>query len=456
VQFCFQQAQQVASGWQFPLVLGQVASKLLQHGWQGYCLRQYALACWQSRSEEECGAAYLQPFVKLHGLRLKLLAGAVAGCGARGAAMRTQPKAATEAAAAAAGRQGMDASDGAGVLDELLGVLQLVGQWCFEPAVYAQLQPLLQQLAQQQQQQVRPSVGEQDAALQQLQQLLQEPLAPRQLLEQLQQQQQQAAEQQVQQQQGVEHQLQVWRLAVELLVQDSSNALLECQACYMDPLAPARYSLARGLYILGRCALIFCCCFCMSAYSACGVWMIPVYCGEREAAQVRCLFNASAPLICCTAGVPGVLLVVLRPTGSCTLWLGQGAVHSWQVRNSHLQLIYMLTCSSVVYGCVSGRTVQRQHSCKRSCLVNATVPARYGLAKGLRTLGRFVTQLIFTVVLPACSACVVGASASQVYYAVSAQGQPLMLAQCSCASSHQTVLRTKQVAASDLLPAVQA
>jgi hypothetical protein len=35
-QFCFQQAQQVASGWQFPLVLGQVASKLQQRGWQGY------------------------------------------------------------------------------------------------------------------------------------------------------------------------------------------------------------------------------------------------------------------------------------------------------------------------------------------------------------------------------------------------------------------------------------
>jgi hypothetical protein len=255
LQFCFQQAQQVASGWQFPLVLGQVASKLQQRGWQAYTLRQYALACWQSRSDEECGAAYLQPFVKLHGLRLKLLAGAVAGCGARAAAMRTQPRAATEAAAGAARRQDMDASDSAGVLDQLLGVLQLVGQWCFDPAVYAQLQPLLQQLAQQQQ--VRPAVGEQDVIMQRLQQLLQEPLAQRQLLEQLQQQQQQqqAQQQQQQQQQGDEQQLQVWRLAVELLVQDSSNALLECQACYMDPLAPARYSLAKGMYILGRCCV---------------------------------------------------------------------------------------------------------------------------------------------------------------------------------------------------------
>jgi hypothetical protein len=226
VQSCFQQAHQVASGWQFPLVLGQVAAKLQQQpGWQAYCLRQYAAACWQSRSAEDCGAAYLQPFVKLHGMRLKMLAAAVAG------------RAFAAAAAAAAGVQ--EGLFGSGdVLDELLGVLQLVGRWCFDPAVGEQLQPLLQQLKKQQ---VHPSA--QQELLEHLQALLKEPLTKQQLSEQLQ-----------QQQQGVEQQggVQLWRLAVELLVQDSSAALLECQACYMDPLAPARYSLAKGLYMLGR------------------------------------------------------------------------------------------------------------------------------------------------------------------------------------------------------------
>jgi hypothetical protein len=343
LQFCFHQAHQVASGWQFPLVLGQVASKLQQHGWQRYCLRQYALACWQSRSDEECGAAYLQPFVRLHGLRLKLLAGGVVGS-TRVGATSAEPT----AAAAAAGVQGVEVGSSAGVLDELLGVLQLVGQWCFDPAAEAQLQPLLQQLIQQQQQ-VRPSVGEQDATLQQLQQLLQEPLTQRQLLDQLQQQQEQ-------QQQGFEQQVQRWRLAVELLVQDSSNALLECQACYMDPLAPARYSLAKGLYTLGRCvssanclqSRVVCLCSLRCTPAAC--------CLSRTLRRGRTGATAHAWSMHLASSML-LLLCYMDPLAPARYSLARGCTR-W-AGASHLQIVFQAASSAVislvVYTCLSGK-----------------------------------------------------------------------------------------------------
>ncbi|WIA40494.1 hypothetical protein OEZ86_013846 [Tetradesmus obliquus] len=46
--------------------------------------------------------------------------------------------------------------------------------------------------------------------------------------------------------------LQLLSAAQSCFLQDASGALCECQGCYMDPLAPARYSLAKGLYMLGR------------------------------------------------------------------------------------------------------------------------------------------------------------------------------------------------------------
>jgi hypothetical protein len=363
-QFCFQQAQEVACGWQFPLVLGQVASKLQQPAWQPYCLRQYALACWQSRSQEECGAAYLQPFVKLHGMRLQLLAAAVAGVNAGVQGSSAAPT-------AAAGVRGTEAGS-AGVLGELLGVLQLVGQWCFDPDVGVQLQPVLQQLIQQQQQ-LRPSLSEQEETLLRLQQLLQEPLTQRQLSEQLQQQQEQAPSEQLQQQQQQQQHVQLWRLAVELLVQDSSNALLECQACYMDPLAPARYSLAKGLYMLGRCADRVCCgcsvCGCVSC-------LYSIFCQHITACERGCTCLAgeqtvrAAVIFTHTARMCVAPVFYAAPTSISQL--GQGAVHAWQVSRP---------CVLRLYSRIQRACVWRLFSMLRP-------PSYHSLAKGLYMLGR--------------------------------------------------------------------
>jgi hypothetical protein len=253
--------------WQHYLALGSIASRLQQPGWQAVTLEQYACACYTSRAGSEgpfSQPAKLLPLVKLHGTRLKLLAclmgPAAAGAGIGGL------QAAAAAAAAAGGSQG--------VLDRLLRELDLLSKWCWNTAAGDRLrQDLLPELRQQ----------------------LQIDAAACGRLEQQQEQQQKLVKlrndlQKHWQWDDADHapgkctpgagamasdglggsqrtdgsgatprrsgrgglDVAKWQEAVTMLVDDCIAALSFCNSCCVRPLGPACYSLAKGLFLLGR------------------------------------------------------------------------------------------------------------------------------------------------------------------------------------------------------------
>jgi hypothetical protein len=176
----------------------------------------------------------MQPLVKLHGTRLKLLAGAVGPATASDSASRCPA---------------------GGALQQLLEVLQLASTCCFEPQLALQLQ-------QQHLPQLQQALAAAGCTTEQGQQLLTGVLQP--ALRQHWQAQDTAGSQLSLDTAaavaaapgtaatGMPGQLQLWLEAVLLLVEDSCTALRFAQDCYSKPLGPACYSLARGLYRLGR------------------------------------------------------------------------------------------------------------------------------------------------------------------------------------------------------------
>ena len=272
---------QAADEWQNHLALGMLASKVQQPGWQGVTLQQYARACYTSRAGPEGPStqpAKLLPFVKLHGTRLKLLATLVGPAAAAAAAARGDSSTAsglgsagadvpTTAAGAAGGITA--AAAGKGALVWLVDQLQLLSRWCFDPSTAAKLNQELLPALQQELQAAAAVVGvlqhqqDQQQKLSVLCNALQQHwrfqgvVAPTAAAA-------AAALPAAELGSGSSSQgtprrsgrrdsgVGVWKDAVVLLVEDCVAALRFCNSFCTRPLGPACYSLARGLFRLGR------------------------------------------------------------------------------------------------------------------------------------------------------------------------------------------------------------
>lgn len=247
-QVCFEKAQQQqqSQDWQFAFVLGQTAAKSKAHGWAEQALRCYALACHRSRGADKHQTAVLLPYVKLHGTRLKLLVEALTPTTTSSSSKGPQdmPLPAGYSRPSAEQAVGDLISGPSILLGSLLQIIQQVSKWCFAAERRSQLLPLLASLRSSPL--LASSDTEQKAALATLQQRF------------CQQEQQQHSlrEPQV-------HELQPWQEAVQLLFQDCCSGLQYCQHCYSRPLGPARYSLARELFKLGRQVTWICVEFCL-------------------------------------------------------------------------------------------------------------------------------------------------------------------------------------------------
>lgn len=264
--------------WERQVVLGQLASKLRQPGWEARALECYAHGCHLSMldgSSSGCGAAKLLPYVKLHGLRLKLLAAAVGRAAARsstasGAPVNSSVKRCIAAAdpdghlssgVAQSGEEApmaaMTEHPGQGQdLKDLLALLESVGSCCFDlhtaktldqgvlPQLRSQMLALCKTAQPQKQQQLLMLLRQ---ALQQQWRLEDAAAGSAQILP--------AAVINSAQQvdtQGQGKVLSLVQKAVAVLVEDSTAALRYCNACYKEPLGPACYSLAKGMFDLGR------------------------------------------------------------------------------------------------------------------------------------------------------------------------------------------------------------
>lgn len=278
-------AAQHSNDWQHNLALGHLISKIQQPGWQAACLEHYALACHLSHAaacDVDSQASSLLPYVRLHGTRLKLLAGLVGpaaaaqaaavaavtspdGCNvdARGAAAA----AANQASTAAAGSADAEPTVGRaseGVMVQLLELLELLSLWCFDLDRALKLQQeLLPQLRRQLDEQAALT-GQEQQQQQQLVRLYQElaqqwhwedapsPAAFGARQAEAAAAEADAAQHSSRQADGAAVSLWPWQQAVSLLVDDCCAALSFCSSCCVRPLGPACYSHARGLFRLGR------------------------------------------------------------------------------------------------------------------------------------------------------------------------------------------------------------
>ena len=270
LQRCFTQAAPAQpNAWQHHVLLGSLTTKLQQPGWQAAALKHYATACHLSKAGPtgpNSQPASLQPLVKLHGLRLKLLAAIM------GPTAAANPSSAASAAASlvekgsSVGVGGAEAAGGVGASGSLAGLLQLLeplAAWCFDVSTATRLQREL--LPQLRQQLVMPAAAA-AANITPQQELF------RQLCEALQTQWQRqdtavsaqagpvvecisaqgSGSPKVLSEGGPGGRLALWQEAVSLVAEDSISALSFCNAACTRPLGPACYSLARGLCMLGR------------------------------------------------------------------------------------------------------------------------------------------------------------------------------------------------------------